>query len=98
MRFNFDSSKFGKCFIATEQKGSYVSIDISHGPNDRATTVQYRISVTGEPPAIPAPRSSTQEDAARIAVGHFEASSGSNHAIFEFRCGPMTQRWTGEFS
>lgn len=95
--FIFDSAKFGKSIAVTEPRDSYFIVNIWHGRDDRRIKVSYEITVTGAPAKDEMPFDAAPEDATRIAIGHFEQDSGSNHADFRFQCSPATPRWQGKF-
>ncbi|QDG69379.1 hypothetical protein [Janthinobacterium tructae] len=96
--YYFDIAKFGKCMAVAEPKSAHFGINIWHGPDDRRSKITYEITVTGGPAQNQIPFDAALEDAVRIAVGHFEQSSGSNHADFRFQCSPVTHRWQGIFA
>lgn len=96
--YYFDSAKFGVCTAVGEPKSDHFRVDIWHGSDDRRIKITYEITVTGGPVQNQIPLDAALEEAVRIAVGHFEQSSGSNHTDFRFQCGPETSRWNGMFA
>lgn len=95
MRFSFDSAKFGKCLAETQMKAGHIQILILYKAHDVDKKVEYEINISGSRPAGQIPGGGEAEDAARIAINHFVASSGSNHTTHNFACTERTARWPG---
>lgn len=96
MRFKFETRRHGRCSGEAEHRGEKIAIEIWWDENNDPKRVEYVLHVKDEPLPKQIPEGGALQDAARIAINHFEFTKTKDGDEFEFHCSRITARWDGK--
>ncbi|TFW19447.1 hypothetical protein [Duganella callida] len=95
MRFKFQTKRHGRCFAEAEHEDDHIEVVIWFDENVSAKKVEYILHIEDKPLPRQIPEGGALQDAALIAINHFEAMKTRDGDQFEMHCGRKTARWRG---